>query len=187
MTAPKPQPPPLWQSLLGVADPTGPVATNLDKGLQQAGTSLGGLVPDIGTAITNAFKGLAGPITTWLSVKEASLLNTLNQLFNTAIYGGLALAGGLLCAWGLYEVGKDAGVDLGAPVKAGAGIASLLMPEARAAEAVVGAGTVKSVASEVAAPAPKKADAGGRENAARSAGLGAAQILRGRREDAAAK
>jgi len=76
---------------------------------------------------------------------------------------------------------------LGAPVKAGAGIASLLMPEARAAEAVFGAGTVKSVASEVAAPAPKKADAGGRENAARSAGLGAAQILRGRREDAAAK
>jgi len=89
----KPQPPPLWQSLLGVADPTGPVANDLNKGLQQAGTSLGGLVPDIGTAITNAFKGLAGPITTWLSVKEASLLNTLNQLFNTAIYGGLALAG----------------------------------------------------------------------------------------------
>jgi len=108
MNSPNPQPPPLWQSLLGVADPTGPVANDLNKGLTAAGTSLGGLVPDIGTAITNAFKGLAGPITTWLSVKEASLLNTLNQLFNTAYYGALALIGGLLCAWGLYEVGKDA-------------------------------------------------------------------------------
>lgn len=69
---------------------------------------LGAVGDDIGSAITNAFKGLAGPITTWLGIKEASVINTLNEIINTLYYGTLALVGGLLCAWGLYEVGKDA-------------------------------------------------------------------------------
>jgi hypothetical protein len=165
----------------------------------------------------DAFKGAAGPITAMFGIKEASLINTMNQIFNTAYYGLLALAGGLFCAWGLYEVGKDAGINVGSPLSSAAGVASTLMPEFRGAKAVAskvgrtgsavkstgfatsGQGpkmpkVVKSAVKSEPKAAPKKAepkaapkkDAGGREQAARDAGLGAAQILRGRREDAAA-
>jgi hypothetical protein len=99
---------------------------NLYDGLT-SGKSVGDTVgDDLGSAIASAFKGAAGPITTWVGVKEASLLNSLNELINTAYYGLLALIGGLVCMWGLYEVGKDAGVNLGEPAKAAAGVASLI-------------------------------------------------------------
>jgi hypothetical protein len=159
---------------------------------------------DIGSALADAFKGVAGPITAMFGIKEASLLNTLNELMNSAFYGVLALAGGLLCAWGLYEVGKDAGINVGEPVKAAAGVASTVLPVGRVAKAALGSRKTSSSLPKVtasksspakAAPsksspakaAPSKGDSGGREKAARDAGLGAAQILRGRREDAAAK
>lgn len=153
---------------------------------------------DIGSALADAFKGVAGPITAMFGIKEASLLNTLNELMNTAFYGVLALAGGLLCAWGLYEVGKDAGINVGEPVKAAAGVASAVLPVGRVAKATLGSRKTSSSLPKVTGPStPKvvkeavrsepKADSGGREKAARDAGLGAAQILRGRREDAAAK
>ena len=99
---------------------------NLYDGLtsgKSAGQTIG---DDLGSAIASAFKGAAGPLTTWVGAKEASLMNSLNEILNTAYYGVLALVGGLVCAWGLYEVGKDAGINVGEPLKKAAGVASII-------------------------------------------------------------
>lgn len=77
--------------------------------------------------------GFFGPLTTMFASFQAKSFNTANQIINTAFYGGLAVSGFLVCAYGLYQLTKDIPV-LGDSTKAAG---SILSAAKRAAELMV--------------------------------------------------
>jgi hypothetical protein len=187
----------------------GDIGNAIGNAAGDAGNAVGSAV---GSAASTALSAIAGPITTWFAAKTAWVSNMLNQIFNTCFYGALAVGGGFLLYKGISDL---TGASVSGSAFGLADFFAKSDPEtrpiAKVAESAV-KGSVKSSGPKVDAPkipvsnkvdspkvkipkekAPKipkpkfaEGEIGPKEKAARAGGLGAAQILRARKEDRAA-